>query len=360
MAAIYSNFQQGTLTSTITNSATSISSAAFANLPVVASPDVIYLVLDPGQTAGTAEIVTVTAHTASATSVTVTRGSQSTTARSHNGGTTWSHAWTKADADLLPHRVLTTKGDLLVTSGSNVVDRLPVGTNTFALVADSTATYGVKWAAAASSVSSLTDVTLTSLSTGQYLRYNGTAWVNTTDGSTFTALNASNLGSGTVPSARVSGAYGSITGVGTLTSLAVSGTVTLSGSQPQLSLTNATSNTITFANATVAAPTFTSRSAGTRLVLWSNIGAAAAEYALGVENANMWFSVDTTSSGYKWYSGTTNTMTLTGGGILSTSNGSIPFGTTSGTGTAQPRSIIASTAAPTGGSSGDIWVRHAA
>jgi hypothetical protein len=36
-------------------------------------------------------------------------------------------------------------------------------------------------------------------------------------GSGLTALNASNLGSGTVPSVRVSGAYGGITGVGTLT-----------------------------------------------------------------------------------------------------------------------------------------------
>lgn len=39
---------------------------------------------------------------------------------------------------------LTTKGDILVTDGTNLA-RLPVGTDTFALLADSTQTYGVKW-----------------------------------------------------------------------------------------------------------------------------------------------------------------------------------------------------------------------
>jgi hypothetical protein len=39
---------------------------------------------------------------------------------------------------------LTTKGDLLVTTGS-ALNRLPIGTNDFALLADSTATYGVSW-----------------------------------------------------------------------------------------------------------------------------------------------------------------------------------------------------------------------
>jgi hypothetical protein len=39
---------------------------------------------------------------------------------------------------------LTTKGDLLVTSGS-ALNRLAVGTNDFALLADSSATNGVAW-----------------------------------------------------------------------------------------------------------------------------------------------------------------------------------------------------------------------
>ena len=39
---------------------------------------------------------------------------------------------------------LTTKGDMLVTSGSSL-SRLPVGTNDYALIADTSATYGMAW-----------------------------------------------------------------------------------------------------------------------------------------------------------------------------------------------------------------------
>lgn len=48
-------------------------------------------------------------------------------------------------------------------------------------------------------------------------------------GANITALNADNLGSGTVPSARVAGGYTGITSVGTLTGLTVSGVLDLSG-----------------------------------------------------------------------------------------------------------------------------------
>ena len=40
----------------------------------------------------------------------------------------------------------TTKGDLIVSNGTNNV-RLPVGTDTYSLVADSTQATGVKWSA---------------------------------------------------------------------------------------------------------------------------------------------------------------------------------------------------------------------
>ena len=41
----------------------------------------------------------------------------------------------------------------------------------------------LSWATAASAVSNLTDVTLSSLASNEYLRYNGSAWVNTSQGS---------------------------------------------------------------------------------------------------------------------------------------------------------------------------------
>lgn len=97
MATIYSNFNFGTLSAAITNTTTVLSSDAFASLPTIASPDILYLILDPRQIGGAAEIVTVTTHTAASTSATVTRGSQSTTARAHNSATTWAHGVTSID-----------------------------------------------------------------------------------------------------------------------------------------------------------------------------------------------------------------------------------------------------------------------
>lgn len=146
MATIYSNFQQGTLSASLTNTATVLNSTNFVSLPTVASPDTMWLVLDPNSSGGTPEVVQVTIHTAAATTVTVTRGQQSSTARSHAAGIAWVACVTTSDLNELPFRKMTTKGDLLFGIGSNQVSRLGVGTNGFALVADSAQTTGTKWA----------------------------------------------------------------------------------------------------------------------------------------------------------------------------------------------------------------------
>ncbi len=74
---------------------------------------------------------------------------------------------------------LTTKGDLF---GFSTVDaRIPVGSNGQVLTADSAEALGVKWAAIPAGVSSLddlSDVSITSPTTLQVLRYNGATWVN--------------------------------------------------------------------------------------------------------------------------------------------------------------------------------------
>jgi hypothetical protein len=67
---IYGNYIEGTLSAALNTSGTTIQSAVLADLPAVASPDVAYLVVDPEATEGDPEIITVTAHTASATSAT--------------------------------------------------------------------------------------------------------------------------------------------------------------------------------------------------------------------------------------------------------------------------------------------------
>lgn len=101
MARLKQNFAYGTLSASLTSSATTVTSAAFASLPAVASPDTLTLILDPDGTAGTPEIVWVTAHTAASTSVTVSRGQETaaggSTGRSHANGTAWRHDGTAAD-----------------------------------------------------------------------------------------------------------------------------------------------------------------------------------------------------------------------------------------------------------------------
>lgn len=98
MARLRANFQRGTITDNpLTSTATTINSAEFASLPAVVAPDTMALSLDYRSVGGAPEIVLVTAHAAAATSLTVTRGTEGTTARQHATATQWSHAPTAAD-----------------------------------------------------------------------------------------------------------------------------------------------------------------------------------------------------------------------------------------------------------------------
>jgi len=65
------------------------------------------------------------------------------------------------------------------------------------------------------------------------------------------------------------------------------------------------------------APTFTTRSSGTKIVLYPNITGSDVDIGLGVETNNLWFSTQNTGTGFKWYGGTTLAATLTGAGRLS-------------------------------------------
>jgi hypothetical protein len=102
------------------------------------------MVIDPGLV--TEEKVLVGSRSGSSLS-SLTRGVDGTTASSHSAGATCYPVFTAVDADQANAvaAALTTKGDLLVTSGS-ALNRLGVGTNDHVLTADSAATNGVKWA----------------------------------------------------------------------------------------------------------------------------------------------------------------------------------------------------------------------
>ena len=101
----------------------------------------------------------------------------------------------------------------------------------------------------------------------------------------------------------------------------------------QIYLNGATGNRIDFNINGIGAPTFTTRSAGTKLVLYPSVGASQVDYALGIDNNTLWSSVPSSSSSHKWYAGTTNIATLFG-------TGQLVLGTTSLTGTAsQPLQV---------------------
>ena len=102
-----------------------------------------FMVIDPGLS--NEEKVLVGSRSGSSLS-SITRGADGTTASSHSAGATCYPVFTATDADQANAvaAALTTKGDLLVTTGS-ALNRLAVGTDDFALLADSSATNGVAW-----------------------------------------------------------------------------------------------------------------------------------------------------------------------------------------------------------------------
>ena len=133
---------------TLTNAITSADTSALltgdvTNWNTTASGS-FFMVIDPGLT--TEEKVLVGARSGSSLS-SITRGVDGTTAASHGAGATCYPVFTAVDADQANAvaAALTTKGDLLVTTGS-ALNRLAVGSDGQALVADTASTNGVKWA----------------------------------------------------------------------------------------------------------------------------------------------------------------------------------------------------------------------
>jgi hypothetical protein len=75
----------------LTAAATSLASAGLAALAAVGASEHAALVLDPDGMFGAPEVVYVTSHTAAATSATILRGQEGTTARQHDRDVPWIH-----------------------------------------------------------------------------------------------------------------------------------------------------------------------------------------------------------------------------------------------------------------------------
>lgn len=91
---IRGDYVSGTVDVTLGAADTTLSSAGLADLPAVASPDVAALVLFNGSDY---EIVHVTAHTAAATSATIARAQEGSTASTWTAGATWHNGPTELD-----------------------------------------------------------------------------------------------------------------------------------------------------------------------------------------------------------------------------------------------------------------------
>lgn len=81
----------------LASGATTLTSAGLASLPAVTSTSHMAIILDPDGRAGNPEIAYVTAHTALATTATITRAQEGTTGRAHDRDTPWIHGPTVAD-----------------------------------------------------------------------------------------------------------------------------------------------------------------------------------------------------------------------------------------------------------------------
>ena len=129
-----------TLSAGINSTDTTCSIAATTGWPSAAGVQ-FYVVIDPGTSVEEKCLATISGST-----LTLTRGQDDTTGANHSSGAVIYPVFTANDADEANEVAakLTTKGDLLVTTGS-ALNRLAVGTNDYALLADSAATNGVKW-----------------------------------------------------------------------------------------------------------------------------------------------------------------------------------------------------------------------
>jgi hypothetical protein len=88
----------------------------------------------------------------------------------------------------------------------------------------------------------------------------------------------------------------------------------------QLYINGATGNRIDFGAAGAAWPSFTTRSVGTKLVLFPAVGASAVDYAIGIgAGGGLWNSVANSSYSFSWYAGENAIATLSGTGNLTVS-----------------------------------------
>lgn len=92
----------------------------------------------------------------------------------------------------------------------------------------------------------------------------------------------------------------------------------IGGTDSKLFLNSLNSNMLTYNINGVAAPTVSTRSIGTKILLYPQIGANATDYAIGIAGGSLWMSIPDVTSGYsfRWYTAASEAMRFTGTGRL--------------------------------------------
>lgn len=91
--------------------------------------------------------------------------------------------------------------------------------------------------------------------------------------------------------------------------------------EAQILLNGATMNRIDWNQNGSNDPTFTTRSAGAKLVLFPALDGSNTDHAIGISNSTSWFGVPNASNQWKWFAGTTAVATLSGAGSLALASG---------------------------------------
>ena len=171
----YSSISQDTTLSAggISSTATSMTvasgtgSALMGGITLVTN-DTFAVAIDPDTI--NEEIVFITSQ--SGDTFNITRARANTTNVVHGAGATVRHVMSSDDLNWFnttsPGTISTAKGDIVVATGSQAVDNLPVGTNGKILTADSTSSFGVSWAIAPTGIPTQTG------NAGKYLTTDGT------------------------------------------------------------------------------------------------------------------------------------------------------------------------------------------
>lgn len=111
-----------------------------------------------------------------------------------------------------------------------------------------------------------------------------------------------------------------LTATGQITSTLAGNATTGAG---QVFLNGTTSNRLDFNTNGVAAPTTTTRSAGTKVTLYPALSGSAVDYAVGVEAGALWASIPGNDGGqfFKWYGAATQVASLSGTGVFIATGG---------------------------------------